>query len=149
MAFFLWLGHTVSTGYGGGVFGVASRCFLLVRMVFISAFVLEPKHWNFNADDTEPLICAKNVSCVWPHLCYSWSFFCKIICNYDTSLNQSFFLFFASLFCFRSDSFARNHLFWDFRISGWNFWSHLLICRLNCISASTICSTDIFSEQKY
>lgn len=34
---------------------------------FISAFVVDSKDWNKNADDTEPSSGGKNVSCVWTH----------------------------------------------------------------------------------
>ena len=63
---------------------------------------------------------------------FSRRLFELIICNNDTSLNQSVFLLITGLFCFLIDGFARRHSFRDSWFSSWNFLSHLFY-RVSCL----------------
>lgn len=97
------------------------------KVLDLFAFVVDPNKWNANADDTQLLRGGEDVFCFW--LLMRWLSFMLIISNYGISLIQSFFVCFAGLFCFRSNSFACRHPFCVFRPCGWAFWGHLL-CRV-------------------
>lgn len=96
--------------------------------LYLFAFVVDPHHWNKNADNNKPLGSGENISCVWIHsdvdvwthdgVCVRthiflrprfWSFFRLVICNSDMRLSQGILLFFGSLVCFCSDGLARSH----------------------------------------
>lgn len=81
------------------------------------AFVVDPHHWNENAEDTQPLRGGENISCGGFALGNNHRRFCSrlVIFDYDS---QS---------CSLSDSLASSRSFGVFcRLSGCTFWSHLL-----------------------
>ena len=126
-------GRLCSIGEGGGVLGG------FFERVDLFAFIADTDNLNETSDDTQPFRGGENVSCVCGFALRSGVvalrngalLFKLFICNDDMGFQQSPFLFFAGLFCFRGDSFALSRAFWVFcRLSGWNYWSYPVVSRL-------------------
>ena len=93
------------------------------KSFYLFTFVLDPRHWNENADDTEPLSGGENISCILAlgnnHLCVShWDFFCRffepIICHNEAASAAAFFFVSGAWLVFSGDGLTCSHSFFLF-----------------------------------